>query len=102
MNEITRNYLLLCGFIFVLFVVIYSQISVNSVNQAPVFTNISVKITHIEKTNLVDVLQEVERNCGSTFFTKRDGNWVIFGEQCIEGGYCKYADIPLENCLGDD
>ncbi len=59
----------------------------------------------LEETNLSlfkQTLEEIEKNCDSTFLTTRYGKdgWFVVGQVCIEENYCRLDYIKLEDCVG--
>lgn len=53
-------------------------------------------------TNFTDTLKEFQKTprCSGTFFVEKPEGWTIFtSNDCIEGGYCKTAYIPIEECF---
>jgi len=53
--------------------------------------------------NLTDFLNNVEKNCGSTYFTKgwNSNEYKLFGNKCNPEGYCKTDYISLD-CIYRD
>jgi len=52
-------------------------------------------------SDLNHTLDIIEKNCGSTFITKKFGSddWYVFAKKCIRDSYCKNEYIPLADCL---
>lgn len=53
-----------------------------------------------EDLNLTFYFDTLNKNCGSSFVTKKygDDNYYVFVNDCNKDGYCKSKYVPLEKC----
>jgi len=65
--------------------------------------NTSSTICYDLKT-LNETLEEIEDNCGSTFFSKQYGSneWTIFKSNVCDGITCSHKYIPISECLNEE
>lgn len=55
----------------------------------------------VEKYNIDDILEKIEKDCGSTQISRAFSGtgWRVWKDDCDSRGYCKFMDIRLEDCL---
>jgi len=65
-----------------------------------VIEDLSCPCVHEDCICFDDVIDKIDRDCGSTFLTKHSDSddWLVFKKIC-KGEYCKSDYVKLKDCL---
>jgi hypothetical protein len=70
-------------------------------------TRINNRVNYLLKQNTTQntdfpLIDKIEKDCGSTFLVRYSSDktkWWVFKSVCVEGNFCRFDYLKLEDCL---